>query len=166
MLRALTDFLDARRDRKCLVRLRWVLDAFNKILIAHDVTLKVRIGSRIRSQLERRFGPDFETDIDTDIALQREEQRIEFLPPEKLFELSRNFSQLAERTPKDGDIAEAMSWRLMAVWLEAKAIARQSTSKNVAKEARELEEVCFFHVGNLLRIVRGDPSKFANETSP
>jgi hypothetical protein len=166
MLNTLTGLLDARRDRKSLLRLRWMLDAYQKLLIAHDVTLIVRIGSRVRSQLEHRFGPDREVFIHTDKALEKEEQRIEFLPPEKQIELSRNFSLLAERTSPDGDVAEAMSWRLIAMWLEAKAIARKSTNKNIAKEARDFEGICFFHIANSLRVLRGDSPKLDDATPP
>jgi hypothetical protein len=154
------NFLNARRDRKELLRQRTILAAITDLIGAHDIALMIRIGSRVRTNIERRFSSESEIVIGGDGDLDREELRVEFLPPEKLSELSRNFSMLADRAGTNNeDIAEAMSCRLLAGWFIAKAIARRNTNKKIVKEARGLDEVCFLHIKNFLKVVRGELTK-------
>jgi hypothetical protein len=157
MLTAITNFFDARRDKKELAQLRVVLGAVTQLFQADDITLMIRTGSRIRGCLEKRFGSEYRTQINDDDELMREARVIENLPTERLFELSRRVSGWADRSgAEEDDIAPALAWRLLTGWLKAKAIARRGADEKIVEQAREHEDLYFFHIKSLLRIVRGE----------
>ena len=148
--------LEALSDTRALGLLRLGLAALNASL---GLGLAVQIGSRVRSSLEHRFGTERETSIDCDDDLIREERLVENFTAEHLLQLSKNFSALAEKADEDdGDIVNAtsISWRLLSGWLKAKEIVRRSRDKKVVEEAREHEALFFFHIKNLLRVLRGE----------
>jgi hypothetical protein len=151
-----------RRHRTELQQLREVLDAFADLTAADDVALMIRIGTRIRSILERRFGPDSETFVHSEADLKNQDRFVETMALARLQTLARDLSGLADKAGADEDIAPVVSLRLVSGWLTAKAIARESTNAPLVAQARELEARYFSHVKDLLGVIR-DARYFATE---
>jgi hypothetical protein len=152
-----------RRHRTELHHLREVLGAFADLTAADDVALMIRIGTRIRTILERRFGPDSETFVHSEADLKNQDRFVEDVPLARLQALARDLSGRADKAGAEEDIAPVVSLRLVSGWLNAKAIARESTNAPLVGEARELEARYFAHVNDLLGVIR-DARYFATES--
>lgn len=155
MLATINRFFQNRADRQELIQVRLFLAAFMELLTANDITLMVRVGSRLRQTIENGIGPERCT-INNDADLDRERRRIDQFSVEWLLEMSRQFSVAARNALVSDDPAPVMAPQLMSKWLRTKAIAKQSKTRSVVAEAREHEDLCFDHVKKLLRIVRGE----------
>jgi hypothetical protein len=78
---------------------------------------------------------------------------------EKLLEIaSRLDEEATSHNSKSDDYAPEASLMLLAGWLKAKEIAVRSQHATVVGEAKEHADLYYFHIKNLLRVVRGEPT--------
>jgi hypothetical protein len=158
MFSAIARMRQAKADRKMMAGLRVRLHSFQELLKAEDITFKIRLGSRIRRQLEHRFGDETVARLNSDEDLMRESKLFDCFSFEKLFEISDKLSGgKATHQIKNDDYAPPASLMLLAGSLKAKAIELRSADHEIIQEAREHAALHYFHIQNLLRIVRGEP---------
>lgn len=158
MFSAIARMRQAKADREIMARLRVRLHAFQELLKTEDVTFRIRLGSRIRRQLEQRFGDENVARINSDEDLVRECKLFDCFSSEKLLEISDQLSgEEAAHQTKNDDYAPQASLMLLAGWLRAKAIEVRSTDRQIIQDAKDHAGVHYFHIRNLLRIVRGEP---------
>lgn len=115
-----------------------------------------KTGFRVRQQLENRFGAEFVTSIDSDEDIKREGTALDLLPPERLFQLAAELSHRADRAAIEQDeLFPVIALRLLSGWIKSKAILHTSASRKIIDAAREHEQLFFFHLGNLLKLAKG-----------
>jgi hypothetical protein len=124
-----------------------------------DLPLMLRTGSRIRRDIEKRLGPEAGMFVDNEDDFDREEKLIESLPAQRLFELSRDLSVLADKAwRQEADLSPSLAPRLLAGWLKAKAIAKISANGGIERGARKYDALYFSYIERLLNILAGEPS--------
>ena len=146
MFSLLGTWLDARRHRKELIYLRWILHGMNQHI--EPLTL-VKIGSRIRRALEHE-GRELDL-IEEDAAADR-------MKLDDLVERSAGFDRLGDKLGRtEEDIDPVLAMRLLTGWLHCKVIARSSRKASTIEEANALEDLFFGHMKNCVHAVRGEP---------
>jgi hypothetical protein len=173
MLGLLRNYRKRRQENAELDRIARRLAGFGEVLgsgLAVMLPMGVKIRQWAEERIEKRLSPATSSGLDTEEFFSFLDKIISALPDSELELLHAELEILSspevsglwrddfvanDRTQRD-ELTDGLSHFIVGCWVFCKIQVRGSRSESIQRRAGELEELCLWHMTQLVKVVKGE----------